>query len=87
MLYVVDRIEGKTAVLVDDGGASLDVPRQQLPKGTREGTVLRVERSASGVLDWSQARVDQVEEDRRLREMEQALGRLRKTDPGGDLTT
>jgi hypothetical protein len=86
MIYVVDRIEGKVAVLVDDEGSSLDVLRQELPREIREGTVLRVERNEAGRIDWPQARVDLVEEDRRMREMEQGLNHLRKGDPGGNIT-
>lgn len=41
--YVVDRIEGTMTVVVGDDGRGFDVPRRDLPKGVKEGTVLRVD--------------------------------------------
>jgi len=40
--YAVDRLEGNIAVLVGDSGDTIDMPRVELPKGLREGSVLRV---------------------------------------------
>ena len=82
--YVVDRFEGKTAVVVGDDGGSFDVPRRQLPQDCREGTVLRVE--GSDGTDWSRAVIDDVERRRRLDQAREALRRLGETDPGGDVT-
>lgn len=84
-VYVLDRIEGATAVLVDDAGATLDVPVRSLPSGVREGAVLRVSLRADGAPDWSTARVDHAEAARRRAEGEERLKRLRKRDPGGDI--
>ncbi len=41
MLYSVDRFEGDVAVLVDEDGNSLDVPRAALPAGVKNGDMLR----------------------------------------------
>lgn len=82
--YVVDRFEGKTAVIVGDDGRSIDVPKRDLPKGAREGTVLRVEAKGS-LIDWSRAVIDEAERDRRLKLARERLDRLSETDPGGDI--
>ena len=39
--YVIDRIEGDVAVLIEDTGGKQDVPRNSLPKGAREGSCLK----------------------------------------------
>ena len=83
--YVVDRIEGKIAVVVADDGAEFDVPRRGLPKGTREGTVLRIDAAAGETPDWGQAVIDEAEGVRRLERARETLQRLGKTDPGGDI--
>ncbi len=44
MKLVVDRIEGKMAVLLEEEkGFQLNVPMECLPKGTREGTWINVD--------------------------------------------
>jgi hypothetical protein len=83
--YAVDRIEGRIAVLVDDGGMPLDAPRSSLPAGAREGSVLRVPIDRDGNPDWSLVEVDEAERQRRLKEARETLNRLRKRDPGGDI--
>jgi len=80
--YVVDRIEGKIAVVIADDDRTFDVPRSQLPKGSREGTVLR---AAEGEPDWSKAEIDEAEGRRRSRQSRETLRRLSETDPGGDI--
>jgi hypothetical protein len=86
MFYVVDRIEGDIAVLVGDDNKSFDVPRRQLPKGTREGSVFRLTKTIKGQPDWTMAELDEVERKRRLKEMKETVERLRKKDPGGDVS-
>lgn len=83
--FVVDRIEGDQAVLVDDAGPTVTVPRRALPAGTVEGMVLRVPVGPDGQPAWSAARVDHAEAARRRAEAEERLRRLRKRDPGGDI--
>ncbi len=39
--YVIDRIEGEVAVLVEDTGEKQDVPCSSLPEGAREGACLK----------------------------------------------
>lgn len=83
--YVVDRIEGKTAVMVGDDGRTFDVPRRALPKGCREGTVLRIDAGSTENPDWANAVVDEIEGARRLERARDELRRLGETDPGGDV--
>ncbi len=39
-LYIIDRFEGGFAVLEEDGGDHIDVPREQTPGNAHEGDVL-----------------------------------------------
>jgi hypothetical protein len=58
-IWVVDRVEGRIAVLVaDDDEDTLDVPLNVLPHGLREGTVLRVTESEGHPL-WASAMLDE----------------------------
>jgi len=85
MFYVIDRLEGEVAVLVGDDDRTFELPRRQLPKGSREGSVLRVTES-KGAPDWARAELDEGERRRRVKEGQEAMERLRKKDPGGDIT-
>lgn len=82
--YAVDRIEGSVAVLVADDGSTIDVSRSELPARVREGTVLRVALD-NGSPDWSSAELDERERQRRLKDAEDQLKKLSKSDPGGDI--
>ena len=83
--WVVDRIEGEVAVLVaDDDQEILDMPLNVLPRGLREGAVLRVT-EINGHPLWVSATVDEESRLRRLREAETALDELKNRDPGGDI--
>jgi hypothetical protein len=84
--YAVDRFEGSLAVLVADDGTSIDVSRRALPSGVREGSVIQVEIGSDGRPNWSKASLDEKERERRLKQARDALERLRKRDPGGDVT-
>lgn len=83
--YVIDRFEGKIAVIVGDDGRTFDVRREQLPKGCREGTVLNVEAGGPDSPDWSGAAIDEAERARRMDRAREALRRLGDRDPGGDV--
>ena len=85
-IWVVDRVERPLAVLVaDDDGRGAEVPLAQLPDAVREGSVLRVPH-ADGEPQWDAAEVDDELRRARLNEAEAALARLRRRDPGGDIT-
>lgn len=83
--WAIDRIEGKVAVLERDDGSTAEVPRRVLPKGVREGSVLLVGETAKGEPDWKAAELDEAERGRRVKRAEEALERLRRGDPGGDI--
>lgn len=73
MWWVVDRIEGRLAVLVSDAGSTL-----QLPRGSfREGQVYRY--------DGRYLRRNTAEERRRRRAAAAELRRMQATDPGGNI--
>ncbi len=83
--YVVDRIEGKYAVMARDDGATVDVPLDELPRDLREGAVLLVPLSRDGAPNWASAMRDHEEEERRLEEAKGILEELKKRDEGGDV--
>jgi hypothetical protein len=85
-IWVVDRVGRKIASLVDDeSGATREVPRGDLPQGTREGDVLRVPVDAAGEADWRAATADESLRRERMEEARAALEQLRRRDPGGDV--
>jgi len=83
--YVVDRIEGTIAVLIDDDGRPASVPLERLPSGVEEGVVLRVTLASANVPNWSHAAIDQTETRRRKQEAEELLAKLEDRDPGGEI--
>jgi hypothetical protein len=86
LVVVLDRIEGPTAVLIDDDGRQTALPFDRLPKGTKEGDVLRVPLDHAERPDWFNGVVDPAETERRRAEARAALERLQQRDPGGDVT-
>lgn len=85
-IWVVDRIEGRIAVLVADaGGGRTEVPLARLPGGLDEGAVLRVPQPGDQPA-WKAASVDDELRRARLDEAEGELDRLRRRDPGGDIS-
>jgi hypothetical protein len=87
LILALDRIEGPTAVLVDESGRQIAVPVDRLPRNpaVREGDVLRVPVDDAQRPDWFAAVVDQAETERRRAEGRAALERLKELDPGGDV--
>ena len=84
--YTVDRRESRFLVLIDEHGASVDVPADAIPPDCRRaGTVLDTPLGASGQPQWKRASRNRQEEERRMREATAQLERLRGTDPGGDV--
>lgn len=83
---VVDRLEGSKAVLVADDEQDYEILAEELPEECRlEGAVLDVPLDAKRLPLWLRAHRNQGEEQRRRREAAEALKRLRKRDPGGDV--
>ena len=85
--FAVDRIEGSVAVLIGRRGRKVEVRRGELPAGCRkEGAVVVVPRLPDGGFAWKDACRDAAEEKRRDAESSYRLLRLRRRDPGGDVT-
>ena len=85
-IYVVDRREGATIVMIGDDDRSVDVDAARLPRTCRaEGAVLRVPLGKNGIPVWEDARRDRAEERRRIAEIAKRVKRLRQSDPGGDI--
>ncbi len=84
--YVIDRVEEGQAMLLSDSGEEHDVSLTELPSGTWESAVLRVEHDGNGSPMWNSARIDEAETARRKREAMDILKHLRRRDPGGDVS-
>ena len=83
---VVDRLEKSRAVLLEDDGREWQVLAEELPAECRaEGAVLDVPLDSKRVPLWLRAHRNSDEEARRRKETGDALRRLRKRDPGGDV--
>ena len=83
--YVIDRIEGNSAVIVADDGREFEVPRRVLPDDADEGMVLRLNLDQPLTGDWSAAAVDDEERARRQRQARKTLDRMKRSDLGGDI--
>lgn len=85
--FVVDRFEGDLVVVEVDGEHVLDLPRWILPEGAREGDVLvATRRAAAGDTVAWELRVDAEATARARADARRLVDRLRRKDPGGDLT-
>ncbi len=84
-IYAVDRIQHRTAVLVDEDGHYVLVPCSRLPRELKESDVLRVPVDDAGTPDWGRAQIDQEEAERRRAEAGRVLEELEERDPGGDV--
>ncbi len=82
-LYVVDRIEGEVAVLIDEDQRSVDAPLDRFQLPLHEGLALRVPIGDKGAPQWGKAEIDRRESD--IREADEILEELRGRDPGGDV--
>jgi hypothetical protein len=73
---VIDRFEGKIAVLlIDDEERQVDVPTDQLPVGVREGHHLQIELEGNRVI---QVQVDEEAAERARKRIDDKLNRLRR---------
>ena len=82
-LYVVDRIEGAVAVLIDEDQRSVDASLDRFQLPLHEGLALRVPIGDKGAPQWGKAEIDRREAD--TREAEGMLEELQERDPGGDV--
>jgi hypothetical protein len=84
--WVVDRIEGDIAVLVEEEGEIVvELSAGALGPHAEEGAVLRVPLGSVGEPVWSEAVRDLEAEEEWLRNAEARLERLEGRDPGGDV--
>ncbi len=60
----------------------MDLDRDELPEDAEEGSVLVVPVGDDGEPDWSAARLDEEERERRRRASQEILDRLRGREPG-----
>lgn len=89
-LYAVDRIEGSgrsaQVVLVEDTtGTEVQVKASALGGPVHEGAMIRVPVRGTQPV-WAEAVLDPAAEAARREEMEGRTARLRRGDPGGDLS-
>ncbi len=78
MKAVIDRFEGKYAVLIlGEGERQLNVPRNLLPKEAKEGSWLQVEIENESLLS---AALDEAETDNAKQRIAEKLERLRRGD-------
>jgi hypothetical protein len=85
-MWVVDRVEGAVAVLVEDEeGIVVEVATSLLGELAIEGAVLLVPLGTVGEPRWVDAVRDVAEEQVRREEGEGVLDQLRDRDPGGDV--
>ena len=82
-LYVVDRIEGEVAVLIDEDQRSVDAPLDRFQVPLHEGLALRVPIGDKGAPQWGKAEMDRREAD--VQEAAEMLEELRGQDAGGDV--
>lgn len=73
---IIDRFEGKYAILESQNKNPLifNFPRSLLPKGAKEGTVIRFN------ID-----IDEKETETRRKNIKEQLDNLKKKDQGGDI--
>ena len=73
---IIDRFEGKYAILEskNQNPLNFNFPRSLLPKGAKEGTVLRFN------ID-----LDEKETETRRKNIQEQLDNLKKKDQGGDI--
>lgn len=82
----VDRREGKVVVVFDDAGKTHHVPVADLPNNCRsEGAVLDVPLEA-GAPVWKKARRNHAAEKGALKQAGERIIRMRRRDPGGDVS-
>ncbi len=86
-LYAVDRIQQRTAVLVDDDEHHVLVPMSRLPRELKAGHVLRIPINEAGTPDWGRAWIDEEETRHRKEQGRKVLEELQNRDPGGDIET
>ena len=83
--YAVDRLTAITAVLIDENGNTIAIPKNRLGVTPEEGMVLFIPVDSSGTPNWYEARVDQEAAEEAREEARKVLDELKEQDPGGDV--
>ncbi len=83
--YAVDRLNAATAVLIDENGNTIAIPKSRLGVALEEGMILFIPVDSSGTPDWQGARVDQEATEKARKEAQRILDELKERDPGGDV--
>ena len=83
--YAVDRLTATTAVLIDENGNTIAIPKNRLGVTPEEGMVLFIPVDNSGTPNWDGARIDQEATEEVRDEARKILDELKERDPGGDV--
>ena len=83
--YAVDRLNAITAVLIDENGNTIAIPKNRLGVTPEEGMILFIPVDSSGTPNWYEARVDQEAAEKARKEARKILDELKEQDPGGDV--
>lgn len=83
--YAVDRLNETTAVLIDENGNTIAIPKNRLGVTPEEGMILFIPVDSSGTPNWNEARVDQEAAEAARKEARKILDELKERDPGGDV--
>ncbi len=83
--YAVDRLTATTAVLIDESGNTIAIPKNRLGVTPEEGMILFIPVDSSGTPNWYEARVDQEAAEEARKEAQKILDELKEQDPGGDV--
>jgi hypothetical protein len=83
--YTVDRLSAATAVLIDESGNTIAIPKNRLGVAPKEGMILFIPVDSSGTPDWHGARIDQEGTEEARKEAQKTLDELKERDPGGDV--
>ena len=83
--YAVDRLNATTAMLIDENGHTIAIPKNRLGVTPEEGMILFIPVDSSGTPNWYEARVDQEATKEARMEARKILDELKERDPGGDV--
>ena len=83
--YAVDRLTATTAVLIDENGNTIAIPKNRLGVTPEEGMILFIPVDSSGTPNWYEARVDKEAAEEARMEARKILDELKERDPGGDV--
>ncbi len=83
--YAVDRLTATTAVLIDESGNTIAIPKNRLGVTPEEGMILFIPVDSSGTPNWYEARIGQEATEEARKEARKILDELKERDPGGDV--